>query len=132
MKVQSSVGTVHKPWMSACATVVTALLCNACCWLPPLLIAMTGTGAGFLAALDPYKPYLIAFTAVQLSVGLFLVYRKPKHPHTCAVHRDPEAHRRMNIRIMWVVVAFVVVLNAWDLSHPHHHGLATAAAVATK
>ena len=109
-----------KPWTAACTTLATALLCNACCWLPPVLIALTGSSAGFLAFLDPYKPYLLAFTAVQLSIGLYLVYRKPKHE--CKVHHDHEAARRLNIRIMWGVVVFVLLLNAWDITHPHHHG----------
>lgn len=112
------------PWVTAVTTIITALLCNACCWLPPLVIALSGTGAGFLSFMEPYKPYLIAFTALQLSVGLWLVYRKPKCAPNCG--HDHAGTRKLNIRIMWCVVLFVVALNVWDLASHHHHGNSVA------
>jgi len=128
MKAETTL--TRKPWASALTTLGTALLCNACCWLPPVLIALTGSGAGFLAFIHPYRIYLMAFTAVQLAFGLWLVYRKPKH-HDCKVHgqachHDHAAHRKMNIRIMWGVVVFVVALNVWDVIHHAHENDAKA------
>jgi hypothetical protein len=125
MKAEASIP--KKPWVAALTTLGTALLCNACCWLPPVVIALTGSGAGLVSFIHPYRPYLIAFTAVQLAIGLWLVYRKPK-THHCVTHgaechHDHRANRTMNIRIMWGVVAFVVALNVWDTTH--HHDAAT-------
>ena len=119
MKAESTIA--RKPWAAAATTIATALLCNACCWLPPLAIAFTGTGAGFVAFLHPYRAYLVAFTAVQLTIGLLLVYRKPKAQAATCNH-DHTALRTMNIRIMWCVVAFVVALNVWDAVSHHDHG----------
>ena len=110
-----------KPWVAALTTLGTALLCNACCWLPPVLIALTGSGAGLVSFIHPYRGYLMAFTAIQLAFGLWLVYRKPKpracKQHGAECHHDHVAHRRMNIRIMWGVVVFVAALNVWDITH---------------
>jgi mercuric ion transport protein len=114
-------GTIRKTaWGGALATLFTALLFNACCWLPPVLIAITGSGAGYLSFLEPWKPYLLAFTAVQLSFGLYMAYRKPhSKKHKCDPSHNHEASRRINIRIMWGVVVVVICLNAWDFVKDH-------------
>lgn len=109
--------------MVVVGTVLAALAGSACCWGPPVALALLGSGAGWLRVLDAYQPYLLAFTALQLVLGFYLAYR-PAKP-CCERHRgvDPAARRRLNIGIMWAVAVFVVAINAWNARehriHPH-------------
>ncbi|NUL83380.1 MAG: hypothetical protein HUU60_11780 [Armatimonadetes bacterium] len=102
------------------ATVVGALACTACCWGPPVAIALLGTGAGWLSALEAYEPYLLAFTALQLGIGFYLAYRPVKG--VCPRHAkiDPAFKRRLTIGIMWGITVFVVLLNIWSHARQLH------------
>jgi copper chaperone CopZ len=112
-----------KSAIAICGSVFTALLCNACCWLPPILIAFGGAGAGVVSFLGPYRPLLLTLAAVQLAIGFYLAYRKPKDP-CCASHAgrcDVSFRRRLNIGVMWGVAALVVGLNVIPFgSHAGH------------
>jgi hypothetical protein len=111
---------------SAGTILATALAVNACCWLPPLLIAFGGTGGHFLSFLEPYRYHLLALAAIQLFFGFRHAYRKK---HTCCSSGSAEhniAHPRLNIGIMWGVAAFVILVNAYSLlshdpNHDHEH-----------
>lgn len=57
--------------------VAAALAASACC-IGPLVFALLGIGgAGFLVALEPYRPLLTVLTVGLLGVGWFVTYRKP-------------------------------------------------------
>ena len=57
--------------------VAAALAASACC-IGPLVFALLGIGgAGFLVALEPYRPLLTVVTVGLLGVGWFVTYRKP-------------------------------------------------------
>lgn len=63
---------------SMAGAVASALAASACC-VGPLLFAMLGLGgAGFLVALEPYRPIFTAFTVLLLGLGFTVTYRRPK------------------------------------------------------
>ena len=99
---------------SLAGSVAAALAASACC-IGPLLFALLGIGgAGFLVALEPYRPVLMAVTAILLGTGFFLTYRTPaaraaRAPGAadddcgCEVPRTNRAGRRM----LWVATGIV-------------------------
>lgn len=97
-------------------TIVVALACNACCWLPPLLIAIGGTGSRFAEFLHPYRPVLLALMVIQLAWGFKSAYRSH---HVCCGRDDVKA-RRVRIGVMWGVAILVIGLNLI----PHHDAAA--------
>jgi len=103
-------------------TVATALLANACCWLPPLLI-MVGAGAGLAHVLEPWKPLLLTLMVAQLAWGFYSVYKPKCDHHGC--HHAPGTelmHRRTRIGAMWGVAFLVIGLNVYgELSHRNSH-----------
>jgi hypothetical protein len=105
-----------KAALPAIGAVAVAILGTACCWGPPLAIALLGTSGSFFHALHPYMPYIWAFTAVQLAVAFWLVYRPCSHSK-CAAGSTPDSHAsnlRMKKTILWVVAFAVVGLNVWQ------------------
>jgi len=57
--------------------VAAALAASACC-IGPLVLALLGIGgAGFLVALEPYRPIFTVVTVGLLGTGWYLTYRKP-------------------------------------------------------
>lgn len=58
---------------------LASLAASACCVpvVTPLIIAVAGTsGAVWVAGLQPYRPYILAGTAVLLGYGLWTVHRR--------------------------------------------------------
>lgn len=107
--------------LSTLGTLLTALACTACCWLPAVLGA---TAASAFSFLHRWQPFLLTFTAVQLGVGFYLAYR-PNTKHVCTRnchHGDFALKRKVNIGVMWAVALFVVALNLWNFrSHAVEH-----------
>ena len=64
----------------AAGGIVGAIIASSCCVLPLLLITLGVSGAwiGNLTALEPYKPYFLAVTAILLGAGFWHVYIRPK------------------------------------------------------
>jgi len=63
---------------SMVGAVASALAASACC-VGPLLFAMLGLGgAGFLVALEPYRPVFTTVTVLLLGSGFYVTYRRPK------------------------------------------------------
>ncbi len=58
--------------------VLAALAASSCCIGPLVLAALGIGGAGALAALGAYRPYILGVTAVLLMSGFYLTYRKPR------------------------------------------------------
>jgi len=62
---------------SLTGSVAAALAASACC-VGPLVFALLGIGgAGFLVALEPYRPMFTVVTLGLLGVGYYLTYRTP-------------------------------------------------------
>jgi mercuric ion transport protein len=93
--------------------VLAALAASACC-LGPLLLALLGiSGAGALAALGAYRPYLLAITATLLVAGFFFAYRKPQATvgeDGCGCER-PRANRAGRFGL-WIAAVFIVLVAA--------------------
>lgn len=58
--------------------VLAALAASSCCIGPLVLAALGIGGAGALAALSAYRPYILVATAALLGLGFYLTYRKPR------------------------------------------------------
>ncbi|MCW5933393.1 MAG: heavy-metal-associated domain-containing protein [Fimbriimonadia bacterium] len=117
--------------LSTLGTLLTALACTACCWLPAVLGATAVSAFSFL---HRWQPFLLTFTAVQLGVGFYLAYR-PNTKHVCTRnchHGDFALKRKVNIGVMWAVALFVIALNLWNFrSHAVEHVEEHKAAPAT-
>ncbi len=62
---------------SLAGAVVSAVAASACC-VGPLVFALLGLGgAGFLLALEPYRPLFTVITVLLLGVGFVVTYRQP-------------------------------------------------------
>lgn len=56
-------------------SVVSGVLASACCWLPLLFLAAGFSGAAVGAALERYRPILLAVTFALLAAAFYLAYR---------------------------------------------------------
>lgn len=83
-----------------------AVAASACCVLPPVLAIAGLSGAGFAAALAPYRPYFLLATAVALGIGFWLVHRK--RPDACGCEA-PRARRSARVALWIATVATVAV-----------------------
>ena len=62
--------------ISAAGPVLTAIVASVCC-IGPALLALVGVGSlGAFGALESYRPYFIALTAVLLGLAFYFTYRK--------------------------------------------------------
>ena len=62
--------------ISAAGSVLTAIVASVCC-IGPALLAILGVGSlGAFGALESYRPYFIALTAVLLALAFYFTYRK--------------------------------------------------------
>jgi len=61
--------------VSLAGAVASAVAASACC-IGPLAFAMLGLGgAGFLVAMEPYRPLFTVLTLGLLGIGFFVTYR---------------------------------------------------------
>lgn len=116
----------HTESKSILSPVLTAVLAHVPCCGPAVLAAFGATtvSAGWLAWLEPFRPWLIALSAIQV-LWLFGWARWGRRPDCCKHHISKA--RSMRYRTAWVTLAFVVGVNAlgcWvDLAHSaDHHG----------
>jgi mercuric ion transport protein len=91
--------------------VAAAMAASACCVVPAGLALVGLSGAGFGAALAPYRVYLLAATGVALAVGFWLVYRRPKDACGCPAPRS----RRFARVALWITAAGAIALAAYPL-----------------
>jgi mercuric ion transport protein len=78
---------------SLAGAVVSALAASACC-IGPLAFAMLGLGgAGFLVAMEPYRPVFTVVTLGLLGVGFYTTYRsQPAQADDCGCE-SPNTNR---------------------------------------
>jgi copper chaperone CopZ len=112
LKKTSGVGSVA-------GLVGTSLALNACCWLPPLAIAVGGSAAGLASAFAPWRPYLLALAVVQIGWGLYSAYK----PCADGCHA---ATRKTRIAVMWGIAVLVALLNIVPLGGHHEPHVARA------
>ncbi len=99
--------------------VLGALAMSSCCILPLVLFSLGITGAwiGNLAALYPYKLYILVPTAGFLAGGFYLAYRKPK---VAACEGDGNCGTPISDRINKVVLWTSTVLVLAALAFPYY------------
>jgi len=95
--------------VAALAGVGTALLSSACC-IGPAVLALAGAGgAGLAAGLEPLRPYFLGMSAIFLSVGFYLAYRR-REAEACPTGGNcASPDRRRGMRIGLWIAAFIAV-----------------------
>lgn len=97
---------------SIAGAAVAALAASSCCLGPLLLAALGVGGAGAIATLGAYRPYLLAGTFALLGAGFFFSYRGPRVAPTDACGCDkPRASRAGRVGL-WVATVLVVLVAA--------------------
>lgn len=78
-ETRSGTADRRKDWL-ATGGILGAILASSCCVVPLVLVTLGVSGAwiGDLTALEPYKPYFAAVTAVFIGAGFWHVYIRPK------------------------------------------------------
>ncbi|KAB2911534.1 MAG: hypothetical protein F9K40_00625 [Kofleriaceae bacterium] len=97
--------------LSMLGAITAAIAASACCLVPAVLAIVGLSGAGFGAALAPYRIYFLAATGVALGVGFWLAYRRQKDACGCSVPRG----RRATRIALWLTAALTVALAAYPL-----------------
>lgn len=90
---------------------LAAVAASSCCILPLLLGAASAGTVGLGAALAPYRPYLMALTALLLGAAFYGAYR----PVRAACDADGNCSsetaagaKRLSRAVIWVVTLFTV------------------------
>lgn len=95
--------------LAAGASVVSAILASACCWLPLLLVAFGASAAGASAAFERARPFFLVLAPIFLGLGFYTAYFRKE---ACAPGGSCAAPnrrlKRFNRAMLWV--ASVVVL----------------------
>jgi len=91
--------------------ITAALAASACCLVPAVLAVVGLSGAGFGAALAPYRVFFLIATGIALGAGFWLVYRKQKDACGCEAPRG----RRVARVALWFTAAVTVALAAYPL-----------------
>jgi mercuric ion transport protein len=91
--------------------VVAALAASSCCIGPLVLAALGIGGAGALAVLGTYRPYVLGLTAVLLAGGFYLTYRRPRAAEgdACGCERPHRAAGRAGKIGLWLATAMVAL-----------------------
>jgi len=115
--------------LSMLGAITAAFAASACCLVPAVLAVVGLSGAGFGAALAPYRIYFLVATGIALGVGFWLVYRRQKDACGCEAPRGRRAARIA----LWITAAVTVLVGAYPLLGDGNAtaGSADAAAAAT-
>ena len=101
---------------SLAGSITAAVAASACC-LGPLVFAMLGIGgAGFLVALEPYRPLFTVLTFGLLAVGFYTTYRnKPADDCGCEMPKT----NRTGKRLLWMSTVLVAVALGFPYLTPY-------------
>ncbi len=108
---RSSAGSGGRATLSMVGAIGAAIAASACCLVPAALAVVGLSGAGFGAALAPYRYYFLAATGLALGVGFWLAYRREKDACGCSVPRG----RRATRVALWFTAALAVALATYPL-----------------
>ncbi|MGH2667941.1 MAG: putative iron-sulfur cluster-binding metallochaperone, partial [bacterium] len=96
-------------FLAAGASVLSAIIASACCWLPLLLVAFGASAAGASAAFERVRPFFLALAPVFLGLGFYFAYfRKETCAPGGACAAPSRKLKRLNRAMLWI--AAVVVL----------------------
>ncbi|MDT8410479.1 MAG: mercuric transporter MerT family protein [Wenzhouxiangellaceae bacterium] len=104
-------------WLTA-GGVAGAILASSCCILPLIFVTLGVSGAwiGSLTALEPYKPYTLAVTAVLLAGGFWHVYFRPQKACVDGSYCARPASGRIIKTVLWlatIVAVLAATINYW-------------------
>ena len=108
---RAPVGSSGRATLSMLGAITAAIAASACCLVPAVLAVVGLSGAGFGAALAPYRLYFLGATGVALGVGFWLAYRRETDACGCSVPRGRSATRIA----LWFTAAVTVALAAYPL-----------------
>ncbi len=108
---KSSGGRGHAKRISVGGAILAALAASSCCLGPCLLVALGVGGAGAVAALGAYRPYLLGATAALLGAGFYFTYRRPRASADWCGCERPRANRAGRIAL-WISTVVVVLVAA--------------------
>lgn len=102
----------------AAGSISGALVASSCCIVPLLLVTLGVSGAwlGNLTALEAYKPYFLAVTALFLAGGFWHVYLKPKRACGKRSHCARPTSGRITRSVLWisaVLALLAATVNLW-------------------
>ena len=102
----------------AAGGIAGAIIASSCCVLPLLLITLGVSGAwiGSLTALEPYKPFFLAVTAILLGAGFWHVYIKPKRACADGSYCARPSSGRITQIALWLATALALLaatVNFW-------------------
>ena len=98
-------------------TLVSAIMASSCCWLPPLLLVFGVSGAGMIAAIEEYRPYMMVVTFSFLGMAFYFTYRPRRAAagrEDCCAPAANSGRRRFNMMTMnkvmlWAVTVLAIV-----------------------
>ena len=98
--------------------VTGAILASYCCILPLVLVTLGISGAwvGNLTALEPYKPYTLAVTALLLAGGFWHVYFRQKPACEDGSYCARPASGKITKTVLWLATAIAFLaatINFW-------------------
>jgi copper chaperone CopZ len=97
--------------LAAGASVLSAILASACCWLPLLLVAFGASAAGASAAFERVRPFFLALASVFLGLGFYFAYfRKEACSPGSACAASSRKLNRLNRAMLWVASVVVLVV----------------------
>lgn len=92
----------------------SAIAASICC-IGPLVLALLGLGGGaLLLKFAPYRPYLLAATALFLGAAFYLTYRRPP-PEECepgSACANSSGRKGQKV-VLWIVTVIVVLAAAF-------------------
>lgn len=97
--------------LAAGASVLSAIVASACCWLPLLLVAVGASAAGVSAAFERARPFFLVLAPIFLGAGFYFAYfrRKACAPgDACAAPGG--GLKRFNRAMLWVASVVVVAV----------------------
>ena len=88
----------------------SAIAASICC-IGPVALAVLGLGGGaLLLRVEPYRPYLLAATAMFLGAAFYLTYRRPAVEDCASDSACPStASRRGQKTALWIATLIVVL-----------------------
>lgn len=91
-----------------CASVISASLASACCWLPLLLLGFGISTAGVSATFEKYRPAFLSITAVLLSAGFYFAYFRRERCETGSACAAPKPKlKRFHRAMLWIATVVV-------------------------
>ncbi|MBI2931103.1 MAG: cation transporter [Planctomycetes bacterium] len=97
--------------LAAGASVFSAIMASACCWLPLLLVTFGASAAGASAAFERVRPFFLVIAPVFLGLGFYFAYfRKEACVPGSACATPNRKLKRFNRVMLWVAAAVVAVV----------------------